>query len=78
MVYFEQDDSWGACFPSPVKNGNVSVRVAVEDVFGKKHKKRFEIPRISIEEARKYNPSFEPTYATMRQDKELTDFPLNK
>jgi hypothetical protein len=74
VVYFEQDDSWGACFPSPDKGGNVSVRIAVEDVFGKKHKKTFKIPFVSIEEARKYNPSFGATYATMRQDGELTDF----
>ncbi|MEZ0149190.1 MAG: hypothetical protein AB9Q19_07700 [Candidatus Reddybacter sp.] len=67
VVYFELDDGFGGRFPSPTKDGNVVIKVAVEDVFGKKHKKNFKIPLIAIEEARKYNPSFGGTYATMHQ-----------
>ncbi|HDY7502860.1 TPA: hypothetical protein RQJ41_004277 [Vibrio vulnificus] len=57
IVYFEQDESFGGCMPSPDK-GYVKVKVAVEDVHGKKHFKKFKIPAITIEEATKFNPSF--------------------
>ena len=65
VVYFEQADSWGGCFPT-VKNGSVSIRVRVSDVFGKKHTTRFKVPSVSLEEAREYNPSFGKTLAELR------------
>ncbi len=66
IVYFEQNDSWGGCFPS-VNTGTTKVRVAVTDSFGRKHKKTFRIPVMPLAEAKKYNPSFGGTYETLRQ-----------
>ena len=43
VVYFEQSDSWGACFPL-VWNGLVRVKVVIGDVFGQKHSAKFSIP----------------------------------
>jgi hypothetical protein len=67
VVYFEQSDSWGGCFPSP-KNGRVSLKVSIRDVFGRAHKAKFEVPTVSMEEARKYNPSFGKTFAELRNE----------
>lgn len=64
VVYFEQADSWGGCFPS-VKDDRVRIKVAVEDTFGKRHTAKFTIPSVSIEDARKYNPSFGSTRAKL-------------
>lgn len=64
VVYFEQSDSWGACFPV-VRDNNVKLRVRITDVFGNKHQATFEVPAVSFEEARKYNPSFGKTLADL-------------
>ena len=65
VVYFEQDDSWGGCFPT-MKNSKVKLRVVVLDTFGRKYKKTFWVPFVTLEEAQKYNPSFGATFATLR------------
>ncbi|MFZ2208885.1 MAG: hypothetical protein WAV22_09485 [Porticoccaceae bacterium] len=65
VVYFEQPDSWGGCFPS-IRNGKVKVKVRVEDVFGGHHTKSIWIRAVSFEEARKFNPSFGATLASLR------------
>ena len=57
VVYFEQSDSWGGCFPSAGRKG-VQVRVAVADAFGRKHVATFDVPSVSFADARKFNPSF--------------------
>jgi hypothetical protein len=62
VVYFEQADSWGGCFPT-VQEGKVHIRIRVRDVFGKQHTARFTIPSVSFEQARKYNPAFGKTLA---------------
>lgn len=67
VVYFEQADSWGGCFPS-VKEDRVRIKVAVEDTFGKRHTAKFTIPSVSMEDARKYNPSFGSTLAKLHGD----------
>jgi hypothetical protein len=67
VVYFEQSDSWGACFPSPRKKG-VPIKVAIEDAFGNRHCAKFHIPSVSMEYARTYNPSFGKTLAELRGD----------
>lgn len=65
VVYFEQDDSWGGCFPSP-KNELVTIKICVEDAFHRKHKAKFRIPVVTMEYARRYNPSFGLTIAELR------------
>jgi len=65
VVYFEQGASYGGCFPS-IKQGKVSVIIRLIDAFGQNHSKRFTIPSVSFDEARKYNPSFGTTLAHLR------------
>ncbi len=65
VVYFEQSDSWGGCFPI-ARNGNVQIKVAVTDTFGKKHVAKFKVPFVSLEYARKFNQSFGKTLAELR------------
>ncbi|UUZ76257.1 hypothetical protein LP414_33985 [Polaromonas sp. P1(28)-13] len=67
VVYFEQSDSWGGCFPSPGKSG-VRIKIALRDVFGRMHTNRFKIQAVTLEEARKYNPSFGKTCAELRNE----------
>lgn len=43
VVYFEQSDSWGGCYPI-IKDKKVHIKVRLTDVFGKHHTKRFTIP----------------------------------
>lgn len=64
VVYFEQADSWGGCFPS-AKDGQVRIKVAVEDAFGKSHSAKFIIPSVPMEYAQKYNPSFGRTLSEL-------------
>jgi hypothetical protein len=65
VVYFEQEDSWGGCFPT-IHNQTVPIKVKVIDVFGASHTAKFAIPVVSMEYARKYNPSFGMTFAELR------------
>lgn len=65
VVYFEQSDSWGDCFPS-IRNEKVRLRVRVQDVFGRSHHATFQVPSVSLEAARKYSPSFGKTLAELR------------
>ena len=67
IAYFEQDDSWGACFPSPQK-GTVKLCVKIIDTFGGKHTKTFYAPCMPLEEAKKYNPSFGETLKITRNE----------
>lgn len=66
VVYFEQRESWGGCFPS-VRNGTVLVKVRINDVFGRSHHAKFRIPSVSLEGAQKYNPSFGKTLAALKE-----------
>jgi hypothetical protein len=67
VVYFEQADSWGGCFPTLGRSG-VRMKLALRDVFGRTHKAKFTIQAVTLEEARKYNPSFGKTYAELRNE----------
>jgi hypothetical protein len=80
VIYFETPDAWGGCFPSPRKDQTVKIRVAVVDSYGSKHKKTFTIPIASLAEGKEYNPSWGETFATLRDDEDITDFAntLNK
>ncbi len=64
VVYFEQSDSWGGCLPA-VQNGHARMKVRVCDVFGNKHTGKFSVRAVSLDEARKYNPSFGKTLAEL-------------
>lgn len=68
VVYFEQPDSWGGCFPR-AKNKQVKIKIRILDTFGKSHTKNFDIPEVSLEYARKYNPSFGKTLSELSGEK---------
>ncbi len=65
VVYFEQSDSWGGCFPKVV-DGSVRVKVRLIDAFGRSHCRKFLIPSVTMDEALKFNPSFGQTIAHIR------------
>jgi hypothetical protein len=67
VVYFEQSDSWGGCFPT-TRKGRVRIKVRIQDVFGGSHTSRFIVPSVSIAEARKYSPAFGKTLAELRDE----------
>lgn len=77
VVYFEQQDSWGACFPVS-RYGIVRVKVRVTDVFGRSYDKIIELNRVGLADARKYNPSFAKTIMTLRGEEEPVDLPQDK
>lgn len=64
VVYFEQPDSWGGCQPL-IWHGRVRLAVRLVDVFGGRHTKTFWVPAVTLEEARKFNPSFGRTLAEL-------------
>lgn len=66
VVYFEQEESWGGCFPKN-KNGKVKLKLVVIDSFGNKYRKTFYAPAVSLDEAKKYNPSFGETILKLGQ-----------
>ena len=66
VVYFEQRESWGACYPLQ-RNGRTRIRVAITDAFGKRHQRTVSIPVISLEEARKYNPAVGQSLPAVRR-----------
>lgn len=64
VVYFEQSDSWGGCFPT-VRDGRVRIKVRIYDVFGNKYTAKSWVPSTTLKDARKYNPSFGKTMAEL-------------
>jgi len=61
VMYFEQRNAWGAAQPR-IKDGKALVKIVLIDSFGKRHSKKFCLPALSLEEARKYNPSIGTTH----------------
>ncbi|WP_310541588.1 hypothetical protein [Phenylobacterium sp.] len=57
VIYFEGTEAWGACLPL-IRRGHAAIAVVIEDAFGGKHRQRVEVPYVSLQEARKYNPRF--------------------
>lgn len=72
VVYFEQDNSWGGCFPKQ-SNGSTRVKIRVRDALGKKHDSKFNIPVVSLEKAKEYNPRFGETHSELRGEFLSTD-----
>lgn len=75
VVYFEQPNSWGGCFPR-VRGGQVRIKVRVRDVFSKSHCAVFWVPSITFEAARSFNPSFGKTLATIHGELLPFDQPI--
>lgn len=64
VVYFEQAESWGGCQPLP-RNGEVHIKIRVEDTFGKAHYQKTKVPLVTLAEARRFNPSFGKTFSNL-------------
>ena len=47
VVYFEQSDSWGGCYPKSSSN-KVRIKVSIWDVFGREYKAKFSIPFVPL------------------------------
>ena len=58
VVYFEQEESWGAFLPRQGKNGQIRIKVKIWDVYGGTHTKKFWIKSVNIDFAKKYSPKF--------------------
>lgn len=76
VVYFEQSDSWGACFPA-IEDDSAKVKIRIIDAFGRKHSRKFTIPSVTPDEAQKYNPSFGLTFAHLRGEIRQDDVEQN-
>lgn len=61
IVYFEQQESWGGCFPRP-KFGYTHIKVRLKDTHGRQHISKHKIPTIERVDALKYNPRFGETH----------------
>lgn len=72
VVYYEQDESYGGCFPYN-KGNKTKMIVQVTDSYGNKYSKKFLIPIVSLEEAKKYNPSFGETFKFLRKAQEKNE-----
>lgn len=70
MVYFEQQESWGASSPKPDVNGKAVIKVKVHDSFSRSYSTVVKIPLVGIEEAKKYNQYFGETFATINNSGE--------
>jgi hypothetical protein len=68
VVYFEQDESWGASSPLST-NGSTNIKIRVYDSFSGSHSIVTNIPIVDIEEAKKYNRYFGETFATIAENK---------
>ena len=76
VVYFEQADSYGACFPVAV-NRKARIKIRITDSFGRRHTSKVTIPRFSLEEAKRYNPSFGLTFVRIHGETEPIDLPVD-
>jgi hypothetical protein len=65
VVYFEQSDSWGGFMPR-TKNSHVDIKISIRDAFGLRHVTRRKIPTVTLEEARRFNPSFGKTFSEIK------------
>jgi len=77
VVYFEQSDSWGGCFPFSL-NGKVRVKIRIEDAFGRWHRKIVSIPKVSFVDAKKFNPSFGQTQASLHGEESPFELPVDQ
>lgn len=77
VTYFEQTDSWGGCFPVAI-NHLVRIKIKVIDSFDRTHHKKFLVPKLNLEGARSYNPSFGLTLASINKENEQLDLNIDQ
>lgn len=72
VVYFEQRDSWGGCFPSS-SNGSTKIKLVLRDAHGRKYVSTHRIPNVNIDDAKKFNPRFGETHTELNEEYLPTD-----
>ena len=77
VAYFEQRESWGRCYPIS-RNRKTKIKIVVSDIFERKHKFTTKIDRVSLEEAKKYNPKFGMTMMELHELRKPVELPMDK
>ena len=77
IVYFEQTESFGRCFPVS-RNQNTKIKIVISDTFDKQYRYTTKIDRISLEDARNFNPKFGTTLSELHGSCEPVELPMDK
>ncbi len=77
VVYFEQTESWGGCFPVS-RNLKTKMKIVISDAFGRRYQHITKIDRVSLKDARKYNPKFGTTLSELHGSSEPIELPMDK
>ena len=64
VVYFEQPDSWGRCYPIAQDN-KTKIRIIIVDSFRRSHSSTTKADVVSLDEARRFNPKFGTTLSEL-------------
>ena len=64
VVYFEQSDSWGRCYPI-AQSTKTKIRIIISDSFGRSHKYTTKVDVVGLEEARRFNRKFGATLSEL-------------
>jgi len=67
VLYFEQPESWGS-FKPRTKNESTKVKVLVKDSYGNTYSKRFKVPVVELEYAKKFNSKFGTTLSLIEEN----------
>ena len=71
VIYFEQQESWGGCFPTP-RRGFTKIKIKLYDSFGGKHTKVLKIPVVDIGKAKQYCSAFGETFRQLHTGQQIT------
>lgn len=66
VVYFEEQEAWGSYQPR-TRNVKVKVKILLTDAFGGRHSANAMIPRVDIQEARRFCPDFGRSLESLRE-----------
>ena len=77
IVYFEQPESWGGYFPRS-RNFRTKVKIVISDSLGNRYRHVTSIDRVTLADARQYNPQFGITLAQLHGWGDPIDLPLDE
>ena len=77
VVYFEQSESWGGCFPAS-RRYRTKIRIVVSDTFGRQYGLTSKVDRVGLEAARRYNPKFGTTLSELHGETAPTEPMLDR
>ena len=64
VVYFEQSESWGSCFPVS-QNFKTKIKIVILDTFGNQYRLKTKVDRVKLSYARTYNTKFGTTFSEL-------------